>query len=81
VGLRSKVNAKNAHTTESQSHREELFRISLCLCISVVKNVGAGTDSKGRLLSDDIFKIDPAKIRDVKVLKTMVGGKWVYEAK
>ena len=33
------------------------------------------------LLSDDIFKIEPAKIRDVKVLKTMVGGKWVYEAK
>jgi predicted amidohydrolase YtcJ len=33
------------------------------------------------LLSDDIFKIDPVKIREVKVLKTMVGGKWVYEAK
>jgi predicted amidohydrolase YtcJ len=47
----------------------------------VVKNFGAGTDSKGHLLSDDIFKIDPAKIRDVKVLKTIVGGKWVYEAK
>ena len=47
----------------------------------MVKNSGAGTDSKRRLLSDDIFKIDPVKIRDVKVLKTMVGGKWVYEAK
>lgn len=32
------------------------------------------------LLSDDIFKIDPAKIRDVKVLKTIVGGKIVYDA-
>jgi predicted amidohydrolase YtcJ len=47
----------------------------------VVKNFGAGTDSKRRLLSDDIFKIDPVKIREVKVLKTMVGGKWVFEAK
>jgi predicted amidohydrolase YtcJ len=32
------------------------------------------------LLSDDIFKIDPVKIRDVKVLKTIVGGKIVYDA-
>ena len=31
------------------------------------------------LLSDDIFSIDPAKIRDTKVLKTFVGGKLVYE--
>jgi predicted amidohydrolase YtcJ len=33
------------------------------------------------ILSDDIFKIDPAKIRDVKVLKTFVGGKLVWDAK
>ena len=32
------------------------------------------------ILSDDIFKIDPAKIRDVKVLKTIVGGKLVWAA-
>jgi len=31
------------------------------------------------LLSDDIFSIDPAKIRDTKVLKTFVGGKLVYD--
>jgi len=31
------------------------------------------------LLSDDMFSIDPAKIRDVKVLKTMVGGKIVWD--
>jgi predicted amidohydrolase YtcJ len=30
------------------------------------------------LLSDDIFTIDPAKIRDVKVLNTIVGGKFVF---
>jgi predicted amidohydrolase YtcJ len=33
------------------------------------------------LLSDDIFTIDPVKIRDVKVLRTVVGGREVYEAK
>jgi predicted amidohydrolase YtcJ len=30
------------------------------------------------LLSDDLFTIAPAKIRDVKVLKTIVGGKVVF---
>ena len=32
------------------------------------------------LLSDDIFSIDPVKIRDVKVLTTWVGGKIVWDA-
>jgi len=32
------------------------------------------------LLSDDVLTIDPVKIRDVKVLKTWVGGKLVYDA-
>jgi predicted amidohydrolase YtcJ len=32
------------------------------------------------LLSDDIFSIVPAKIRDTKVLKTIVGGKVVWDA-
>ncbi len=43
-----------------------------------------GTISPGKLadmivLSDDIFSIDPTKIRDVKVLKTFVGGKLVWD--
>jgi hypothetical protein len=33
------------------------------------------------LLSDDVLNIDPVKIRDVRVLKTWVGGKLVYDAK
>ncbi len=33
------------------------------------------------LLSDDIFSIAPAKIRDVKVLATIVGGRVVWEGK
>jgi len=32
------------------------------------------------LLSDDVLRIDPVKIRDVRVLKTWVGGKLVYDA-
>jgi predicted amidohydrolase YtcJ len=32
------------------------------------------------IVSDDIFKIDPVKIRDVKVVKTIVGGKTVWDA-
>ena len=32
------------------------------------------------LLSDDIFSIEPGRIRDAKVLKTFVGGKLVYDA-
>ena len=31
------------------------------------------------MLSDDIFTIDPVKIRDVKVLKTIVGGRLVWD--
>ncbi len=32
------------------------------------------------LLSDDILNIEPAKVRDVNVLKTWVGGKLTYDA-
>jgi predicted amidohydrolase YtcJ len=31
------------------------------------------------LLSDDVFSVDPAKIRDVKVMTTFVGGKIVWD--
>ena len=33
------------------------------------------------VLSDDIFTMPKENLRDVKVLKTIVGGKVVYEAK
>jgi len=33
------------------------------------------------IVSEDIFKIDPIKIRDVKVLETIVGGKVVWDVK
>jgi len=32
------------------------------------------------LLSDDVLAIDPVKLRDVKVLKTWVGGKLTYDS-
>ncbi len=43
-----------------------------------------GTIEEGKfadfvVLSDDILSIDPVKIKDVKVLMTVVGGKVVYE--
>ena len=31
------------------------------------------------ILSQDLFKVDPAQIGDTKVLMTMVGGKVVYQ--
>ncbi len=45
-----------------------------------------GTLETGKLadliiISDDIFTIDPVKIKDAKVLTTVVDGKIVYEAK
>ena len=45
-----------------------------------------GTIEVGKLadfviLSDDIFTIDPVKIRDVKVMQTVVNGKVVYEVR
>jgi len=44
-----------------------------------------GTLEPGKLadfvvLNDDITAIDPVKIRDVKVLKTFVGGKKVFDS-
>ena len=33
------------------------------------------------LLSDDIFSIAPGKIRDLRILKTIVGGKIVWDAR
>jgi len=43
-----------------------------------------GTLEVGKLadfvvLSEDLFKVEPAQIRDIQVLKTYVGGKRVYE--
>jgi predicted amidohydrolase YtcJ len=32
------------------------------------------------LLSDDIFSIDPVRIREVKILKTIVGGKTTWDS-
>jgi predicted amidohydrolase YtcJ len=43
-------------------------------------SITAGKLADMVLLSDDIFTIAPARIRDVKVLKTIVGGKLVWEA-
>jgi predicted amidohydrolase YtcJ len=43
-------------------------------------SITAGKLADMVLLSDDVLNIDPAKIRDVKVLRTWVGGKLTYDA-
>jgi predicted amidohydrolase YtcJ len=43
-------------------------------------SITAGKFADMVILNDDIFQIDPVKIRDVKVTKTIVGGKVVWEA-
>lgn len=48
---------------------------------NVKGSITAGKLADFIILSDDIFKIDPVKIWDVKVLTTIVDGKVVYQAK
>ena len=43
-------------------------------------SITAGKLADMVLLTDDIFSIDPARIRDVKVRTTIVGGKIVWDA-
>ena len=43
-------------------------------------SISAGKLADMVILSDDIFSINPTKIRDVKVLKTFVGGKIVWQS-
>lgn len=43
-------------------------------------SITAGKLADMVLLSDDVLGIDPVKIREVKVLKTWVGGKLTYDA-
>jgi len=43
-------------------------------------SITAGKLADMVLLSDDVLSIDPVKIRDVKVLKTWVGGRLTYDA-
>jgi predicted amidohydrolase YtcJ len=43
-------------------------------------SIAAGKLADMVLLSDDVLSIDPVKIREVRVLKTWVGGKLTYDA-
>jgi predicted amidohydrolase YtcJ len=44
-------------------------------------SITAGKLADMVLVSDDLFKIDPAKIRDARVVTTIVGGRVVYDAR
>jgi predicted amidohydrolase YtcJ len=43
-------------------------------------SISPGTLADMVLLSDDIFSLPPERIRDVKVLKTFVGGRVTFDA-
>jgi predicted amidohydrolase YtcJ len=44
-------------------------------------SIEPGTYADMTVLSDDIFSIPKEKLRDVKAVKTIAGGKLVYESK
>jgi predicted amidohydrolase YtcJ len=44
-------------------------------------SIEAGKFADLVLLNEDILSIDPVKIRDVRVLMTVLGGKVIYEQK
>lgn len=43
--------------------------------------LGVGKFADFVILSEDIFRIDPVRIRDVKVLRTVMNGRTVFQAK
>jgi predicted amidohydrolase YtcJ len=43
-------------------------------------SITAGKLADFVLLSDDLHNIDPNKIKDIEVVRTVVGGSTVYEA-
>jgi predicted amidohydrolase YtcJ len=43
-------------------------------------SIAAGKLADMVIVSEDLFAIDPAKIREARVLKTIVGGKVVWDA-
>ncbi|WP_298485610.1 amidohydrolase [uncultured Maribacter sp.] len=68
------------------SVEEALLGYTKYAAISAFDDKLKGTLEVGKLadfvvISDDITKVDPKKIKDLKILQTYVGGKKVYESK
>ena len=77
------------HAVQIQAAEQLFQRRTLTGFVGVVGLLGEG-DTKGSIeigkfadltvLSDDIFSIPPQKLKEVRTLKTIVGGRVVYEA-
>jgi predicted amidohydrolase YtcJ len=68
------------------SVEETLGAYTLGSAYAAFEEAEKGTLAPGKLadvvvLSDDFFQIPPEKIKDARVLLTVVGGKVVYQAK
>ena len=79
LGIESAVNAGR----ESVSVYEAVRAYTVGSAYAEFREKEKGTIEVGKLadfviLSDDIFTIDPSKIRDVKVATTVVDGRVVY---
>jgi hypothetical protein len=85
---RTTLNGKNPHgwVPEQKITLEEAVKAyTMGSAYAEFQENQKGSIARGKLadiviLSDDIFSIAPERIRDVKVLTTIVGGKVVYES-
>ncbi len=83
---RATLDGKNPHgwfPEQKLSVQEALEAYTMGSAYAEFQENEKGSISPGKLadmvlLSDDILAIDPTRIRDVKVLKTWVGGRLVY---
>jgi predicted amidohydrolase YtcJ len=83
---RATLDGKNPHgwfPEQKLSIQEALEAYTLGSAYAEFQENEKGSITAGKLadmvlLSDDVLAIDPTRIRDVKVLKTWVGGKLVY---
>jgi predicted amidohydrolase YtcJ len=78
--------ARKSFVEESLTVEEALKTYTLNAAYASFSEKETGTIEPGKradltMLSEDIFKVPPNKIRDVRVEMTIVGGKVVYERK
>jgi len=77
--------AKQPNSEENLTVEEALKLYTINAAYASFEEDLKGTIEEGKLadmvvLSDDPFKVKPEKIREIKVLMTVVGGKIVYKS-
>ena len=65
-------------TVEQMIEATTLNEAYQMLCDDRLGSITAGKEADLVVLAEDITACDPEKIADTTVLRTMVGGKWVY---